>query len=67
MWEGKQKWKQRERDREGKQVNANKKQELALINNQDVLPRPRVGSNLTPIQKASVLIFMYQSFVTLFT
>jgi len=34
--------------------------------NQDVLPRPGVGSNLTLIQKASVLIFMYQSFVTLF-
>ena len=32
MWVGKQKWKQRERDREGKQVNANRKQELALIN-----------------------------------
>ena len=32
LWEGKQKWKQRERDREGKQVNANRKQELALIN-----------------------------------
>ena len=32
MCEGKQKWKQRERDREGKQVNANRKQELALIN-----------------------------------
>ena len=28
MWEGKQKWKQRERDKERKQVNANKKQEL---------------------------------------
>ena len=25
LWEGKQKWKQRERDREGKQVNANRK------------------------------------------
>ena len=32
LWEGKQKWKQRERDKEGKQVNANRKQELALIN-----------------------------------
>ena len=28
LWEGKQKWKQRERDKERKQVNANKKQEL---------------------------------------
>jgi hypothetical protein len=33
--------------------------------NLDLLPRTGVGSNLTPIQKASVLIFIYESYVPL--